>query len=66
VSDYLWSYGVFPLLCFESVRLSILLKTLFSNKYNTLRHWLFCIRFLYGMCANLIRGHTYYEHSVWP
>jgi hypothetical protein len=27
---------------------------------------LFCIHFLYDMCVNLIPGHTYYEHSVWP
>jgi hypothetical protein len=30
-----------------------------------MRHWLFCIHFLYGMCVNLIPGHTYYEYSVW-
>jgi hypothetical protein len=29
-----------------------------------LRHWLFCIHFLYDMCGNLIPGHTYYEHSI--
>ncbi len=41
-------------------------KTLFGNKYFILWHWLFCIHFLYGMCVNLIPGHTYYEYSVWP
>jgi hypothetical protein len=41
-------------------------KTLFNNKYIILWHWLFCIHFLYGMCVNLISGHTYYEHSVRP
>jgi hypothetical protein len=39
-------------------------KTLFGNKYIILRHWLFCIHFLYGMCANLIPGHTHYEYLV--
>jgi hypothetical protein len=37
-------------------------KTLFGNKYIILRHWLFCIHFLNGMCVNLISGRTYYEH----
>jgi hypothetical protein len=41
-------------------------KTLFGNKYIIVWHWLFCIHFLYGMCVNLIPGHTYYKHSVWP
>jgi hypothetical protein len=50
----LWSYGVFSLLCFESVWLSLLLKTLLDNKYYILWHWLFCIQFLYSMCGNLI------------
>jgi hypothetical protein len=36
-----------------------------GNKYFILRHWLFCIHFLYGMCVNLIPWHTYYEYSVW-
>jgi hypothetical protein len=40
-------------------------KTLFDNKYIILWHWLLCIHFLYGMCVNLIPGHTYYEYSVW-
>jgi hypothetical protein len=39
-------------------------KTLFSNKYYILWHWLFCIYFLYSMCVNLIPRHTYYEHPV--
>jgi hypothetical protein len=38
-------------------------KKLFDNKYYILWHWLFCIHFLYGMCVNLIPGHTNYEHS---
>jgi hypothetical protein len=41
-------------------------KTIFGNKYYILRHWLFCIHFLYDMCVNLIPGHTYYEHLVGP
>jgi hypothetical protein len=41
-------------------------KTLFGNKYIILWHWLFYIHFLYGMYVNLIPGHTYYEHLVWP
>jgi hypothetical protein len=40
-------------------------KTLFGNKYIILWHWLFYIHFLYGMCVNLIPGHTYYEYPVW-
>jgi hypothetical protein len=39
-------------------------KTLFSKKYIILWHWLFYIYFLYGMCVNLIIGHTYYEYLV--
>jgi hypothetical protein len=41
-------------------------KTLFGNKYIILCQRLFYIHFLYGICVNLIPGHTYYEHSVWP
>jgi hypothetical protein len=52
--DCLWSYVVFPLLCFNSVRLSLLLKILFHNKYYILWHWLLCIYFLYDMWENLI------------
>jgi hypothetical protein len=57
--------------CLSAAMLLIMLdlvfcKTLVMKKYTILRHWLFCIHFLYGMCGNLIPGHTYYEHSVRP
>jgi hypothetical protein len=39
-------------------------KTLFDNNYYILWHWLFCI--FCTVCVNLIPGHTYYEHLVWP
>jgi hypothetical protein len=42
-SRLLWSYDVFPLLCFESVWHSLVLKTLFRNEYYILWHWLFHI-----------------------
>jgi hypothetical protein len=43
----------------------VICKTLFGNKYIILWHWLFCTHFLYGICVNLIRRHTYYEYLVW-
>jgi hypothetical protein len=63
--DCLWSYGA-VLLLYVRVFAFVFCRTLFSNKYIILLHWLYCIHFLYGMCVNLIPGHTYYEHSVWP
>jgi hypothetical protein len=38
--------------------------TLFGIKYYILLHSLFYIHFVYGMCGNLIPGHTYYEYSI--
>jgi hypothetical protein len=62
--DYLWSYGVFLLLNLPRVFDLVFFKTLFSNKYYILCHWLFCIHFLYSMCVNSIPAYTYYEHLV--
>jgi hypothetical protein len=64
--DCLWSYGVFLLLCYRECSIQSFVRHYSWNKYIILRHWLFCIHFLYDMCGNLIPGHTYYEHSIWP
>jgi hypothetical protein len=59
----LWSL---PLLYYRECSIYSFVRQYSCNKYIILRHWLLCIHFLYGMCVNLIPGHTYYEHSVWP
>jgi hypothetical protein len=61
----LWSCGVFPLLFLREWSIYSYVRHYSCNKYIILRHWLFYIHFLYGMCVNLIPGHTYYEYLVW-
>jgi hypothetical protein len=59
--DCLWSYGVFPLLHLRECSLLSFVRHYSCSKYFILRHWLFCLHFLYGICVNLIPVHTYYE-----
>jgi hypothetical protein len=60
------AYGVtvFFNCCVSRVFDLVYCKISFGNKYIILWHWVSCIHFLYGMCVNLIPGHTYYEYSV--
>jgi hypothetical protein len=55
----LWSYGVFPLLWFESVRFSVL----FIRAINILYYDIgYSVSIFCTVCEKLTPGHTYYEH----